>query len=400
MINYLLMHKNKRLLAFSLDDDLSVIGHTINEAEQKHLPLSYGANIHRWLHDRTIPATRQGLSNHIPTVDTFALMLDNLGLSLTDGYWLNPVGSGYTWESVNLYSNAFRDPIPLDLESTFVSIANKTNFIPSASLRGDLQKKWLIDKDGIRIIVKGNYSDTCVQSISEVLASDIYSRQSYQIEFAPYSFLEIESNGKKIVGCKCPNFTTEDLEFIPAIDIVNSMKCPNDKNYFQFYLELLEQHDIDCREFYDMMLMVDFVISNTDRHFNNFGILRDSNTLQWVKPAPVFDSGNSMFYNLAHVPTGANLLDIAVTSFYKKEVKLLSQVKNRGLLKIAELPTVEYVFALLGTDDTLDQNRKEALVEAYKTKIAFLDDFQNGADIWSYDYLRELKQSAKTISAF
>ena len=45
----------------------------------------------------------------------------------------------------------------------------------------------------------------------------------------------------------------------------------------------------------DYMLFMDFIISNTDRHWNNFGIIRDAETLKFKRLAPIFDSGNSFF---------------------------------------------------------------------------------------------------------
>ena len=37
--------------------------------------------------------------------------------------------------------------------------------------------------------------------------------------------------------------------------------------------------------------MTDFVLTNTDWHLNNFGVLRDSKTLKFIGIAPIFDSG-------------------------------------------------------------------------------------------------------------
>ena len=45
--------------------------------------------------------------------------------------------------------------------------------------------------------------------------------------------------------------------------------------------------------------MTDYLFSNVDRHLNNIGILRDPNSLKFIDFAPIFDSGNSMFYNMS-----------------------------------------------------------------------------------------------------
>jgi len=43
-------------------------------------------------------------------------------------------------------------------------------------------------------------------------------------------------------------------------------------------------------------MVLDYLILNHDRHFKNFGILRNSQTLNSVEAAPIFDSGSSLFY--------------------------------------------------------------------------------------------------------
>lgn len=46
------------------------------------------------------------------------------------------------------------------------------------------------------------------------------------------------------------------------------------------------------------MIVLDYIIANDDRHLNNFGLLRDTETLEWLGPAPVYDCGASLGYNL------------------------------------------------------------------------------------------------------
>lgn len=99
------------------------------------------------------------------------------------------------------------------------TIAYKTNFVPSSSLKGDLAKKWMIDSNEDRFLVKGSYLQNALQSVSEVLATAMYS--VCDINFVEYDFTRVSCNGEKKLGCKCKNFTSLNAEFIPAIDIVN-----------------------------------------------------------------------------------------------------------------------------------------------------------------------------------
>ena len=43
------------------------------------------------------------------------------------------------------------------------------------------------------------------------------------------------------------------------------------------------------------MLVFDALIYNEDRHFGNFGVLRDNHTGSIIAPAPIFDNGLSLF---------------------------------------------------------------------------------------------------------
>lgn len=60
------------------------------------------------------------------------------------------------------------------------------------------------------------------------------------------------------------------------------------------------------------MLVFDSVIYNEDRHFGNFGVLRDNHTGQIISPAPIFDNGLSLF-NFAMPDDFKNLKEYAKT---------------------------------------------------------------------------------------
>ena len=392
MKRYYLMHKNLKVAGFTVDttsqfvDEIKI---SSNEKTRLHLPISIKTEngLKEWLQNRGIPVSRHGLSSDLRELrlhSPFTLMLNNFGLSLTDSYWIKEINDERDWTSTNLFINNFKSTYNLDLRSDKKSIAGKTNFTPNASLKGDLKKKWIIDQNGTRRLVKGNYSSSCRQSLCEVLATELHRLQG-KITYTPYSLINISSDNQNIIGCECPNFTDIDTEFIPAIDVVESTKKPNDISWYEFYIRLCESNGVDLRYFMEYQILTDFVISNSDRHLNNFGVLRNSDTLQWLRPAPIFDSGNSMFYKSQYIPIDKALLKLEVTSFLSREVQLLRYVTNRGLIDISKLPSTDYVYSLLSKDIYKDEV-SDRLVKAYLKKIKFLSDFQNGADIWSYNY--------------
>ena len=399
-MEYILMHENKRLCKLNVTHgritELSIIANNIYAS---YIPyVSYTKKLEdqleNWIYNRGIPVTRDGIKRDLRNRDEiFEYMLENLGLSLTDHYWICPINKEYTWENVNLYNNDFKSSYSLDTDKGMQSIAGKTNFVPSASLKGDLKKKWIIDKNGVRRLVKGNYGKSCRQSIAEVFASEIHKGQG-KIHYTPYSLIRISSNGQVITGCECPNFTNLGTEFISAHDIVESFKKYNNTNYYEAYISYCVLHGIPeqvMRSFMEYEILTDFIITNTDRHLNNFGVLRDSRSLKFICPAPIFDSGNSLFYNSVYVPVKSGLLDINVTSFKEKEIQLLKYIKNPSLVDLRLLPSDNDLYNRLCIDNVKDYEEFERVVRAYREKIKILNDFQNGAKVYEYTYIKGYK---------
>lgn len=54
------------------------------------------------------------------------------------------------------------------------------------------------------------------------------------------------------------------------------------------YVNLCEEHGIkNIRHSLDEMLVIDYIVANEDRHFNNFGVIRNAETLEWLSAAPI-----------------------------------------------------------------------------------------------------------------
>jgi hypothetical protein len=135
--------------------------------------------------------------------------------------------------------------------------------------------------------------------------------------------------------------------------------------------------------FMDYQIMTDYLLSNVDRHMNNIAIVRNPDTLELKGFAPIYDSGNSMFYNIPYEQIDkVHLDDIKTHSFLEKEVRLLSYVQNR---KAVDLDKVEMNFGIYEKDLSEHQIRIPKLQELYNKKVAKLRAFQEGKDIWKTD---------------
>lgn len=362
--------------------------------EEKHSSIDYQKILSDWWKKRAVPATRKGLPVALSLLNkqsTGQLLVDNLGLSLSDHYWIKPANSEIQWSNVNMYDNNFCDVIGdfqfTNDESELLSLCHKTIFIPSASMQGELKKKWIIDEKGNRALIKGNYDGNIQQSINEVFISNLHQKQN-AFDYTLYNYVNIDIENGKTVGCICNNFTNSKLEFVPAIDICGARHQKNDESVFAQFVDVCCKNGLDktyVENFLQYQILIDFITTNTDRHFSNFGVLRDSDTLEYKMMAPIFDNGNSMLWNQSGALS--NYLDVAVSSFSKKEVNLLKYVKNKDLVNTAKLPTSQDVYEKYSLDGYISEKKKQIILDTYNNKCELYNMFLNGYDLSKEAYL-------------
>lgn len=140
----------------------------------------------------------------------------------------------------------------------------------------------------------------------------------------------------------------------------------------------------EIRNFMDYQTLTDFIISNTDEHLGNFGILRDSNTMKYLGPAPIYDSGNSMFFRDSSVShSRLSLLQQSITGFYDSEEKMMKNIKNRRLVNMELLPTMDETISLY-TSYGFPEERAITIANNYALKVDMAYEFENGASISMY----------------
>ena len=120
-------------------------------------------------------------------------------------------------------------------------------------------------------------------------------------------------------------------------------------------------------------ILTDFVLTNTDRHLNNFGVLRDSRTLKFIRMAPIFDSGNSMFWDAPRLPERSDCTEITVNSFRKTEAELLKLVTDRSRVRMDLLPCWNEIAELYAKDDSIAF--VDSILTGYEKKKALLEQF-------------------------
>lgn len=80
--------------------------------------------------------------------------------------------------------------------------------------------------------------------------------------------------------------TDQFTEFVPAYALLCSSKRPSDLGLHGFYVGTCAAHGLEVREDIEKMLTIDYLMANFDRHWNNFGILIDTESREWLRAAP------------------------------------------------------------------------------------------------------------------
>jgi len=387
---YFLMHKDIKVCLMEIDDEGNIKNVRRNEAATAHFPLGGQMNnmkFHEWWKDRAIPKTRHGAKTALQRlgyVSTNSALVNNLALSLSDCYWIQPRGEELTWKDTNLFTNEFVDTFgEITLNRDHVIDVRKETKFNCATSQGELQKKWCIDKEGRRYMIKGNYGQSYQQSLNEIFATKLHEQQGFK-NYTPYSLVRLQVDGDmEGLGCLCYDFCSEELECISAWELLQTMKIKQNESYYYPLKKVCIELGMSEQSFHDFMdyqIMTDYLISNTDRHMNNIAIMRNPDTLEILGFAPIFDSGNSMFYNVPYENLSKIKFDeIKTHSFVERECKLLQYVRNRSLVDVER---AKMDFTIYESDIVERHIRIPKLQQLYQRKLEYLEAFQRGKDIW------------------
>lgn len=292
-LNYILMHKDIPVVQLKLDKNTGSISRLGELYSKGHLPLGTSAtdriSLNRWWTNRSIPNSRIGLKYalivlKIPTPEL--LMRASYGLSLSDQYWICPEYTSIKWQEINFFTNDFSQDVGEVLFYSKKPGKSSNLMSPDNVTNGWLRKKWEII-NGKRFLIKGGNQEP----LNEVIASNLM-RRTTSVNFVPYYLM---TEGGKPYSL-CENFITPNTEFITACSIFKTQKKKNHISYYQHFLNCCEALGIpNYQDSLNKMLTIDYIIANTDRHLNNFGAIRNADTLEWIGMAPIFDSGTSLW---------------------------------------------------------------------------------------------------------
>ncbi|MEE1182073.1 MAG: excisionase [Treponema sp.] len=386
-MKYTLCHKDIPVIRFESYDGIIFKNPEIL-SEEHVMPCCFDRNgkfsmddFKEWWLDRAVPLSRKNIRERLHFLNVLSnrsLIAKSMGLSLSDHYWMKTERQeDLSWHEVNFFENEFSGTVGDILFGNHpdAPVSEKDWSSPDITLNGYLNKKWFIDEKGTRVMMKGCSSPQQQEPFNEVLGSLVCGRLG--IEHVPYRIMN--ANGDFYSACPC--LTTKDVELVPAWSVIATRRKSNSASYFDHLLDCCRESgmkDTDkIRDGIGNMIAMDFIISNVDRHYNNFGFLRNSGTLEWLGLAPVFDCDHSMFKeNCMYDFKIMNPFSSKYTSakpFATRQYEQLKRIACRcdlSRLNTEKLAGIEDdLYALLSENPRIEEEPRDILCSILKSRV-------------------------------
>lgn len=379
-MQYILMNKNTPVLAFTYDEETHNIINIDNVYNANYAPvgiIDYKTGIskkelNKWWSSRAIPASRSKIREILEEMhisSSMELLEKCMGLSLSDQYWIKEKNTNVTWDDVNFFTNDFSSDMGKILLREINYSQDLDLFSPDNSSDGNLKKKWII-LNNKRYLIKGGGTFN-QEPFNEVIATALYKRILNEEEYVPYTLFK-ENN---TYYSSCPNMIDSNTELIPADYIDKLTKSKGSDSLYKHYIDILNTLNIpNAQESIDKMLVCDYILANYDRHYRNFGVIRNVDNLEYVKVAPLFDNGSSLWANTPNTRIGEEYKSKPFVSDAYKQVKL---VKNLDWLDLNKLDGfTDEVRDILKINSDIDDDRIEKIIGEIDKRIAKIKDLK------------------------
>lgn len=233
-----------------------------------------------YLHNRSLSIHRSNAkiilnSLHIPQSDDDStvtkMMIMCKALSVSDDYWITNSPSE-KWADVNVRDN------PLHEVLSQLSLCGKSPLTITGHIRtpeltgqGSYAKAWF--RENKELFLYKASTDGNLESEIEAEVSNILDYTN--VPHVKYKFVEKEERR----CCRCKNMSSSEKSMASAIEV---MKWCNhtDRNFDKFVLKQ------DSENFYKT-LIADYLISNADRHIENWGFFMNNTTGKLLKMHPL-----------------------------------------------------------------------------------------------------------------
>lgn len=283
-------------------------------------------NADLWLETRAIDSHRANSrllkkALRLAERDDISTVLHVNGATITDNYWIRPVGSSLTCEDVRFTDDYFSSlALHGDYNSFNRAAGSRRSKTPELTNVGSFEKCWKL-RDGRWWLYK--------KATHDELFSELFV---YELGVALGMSMAVYERGD---GCiRSLDFTDgASVNFEPASSFMG-----DNEDYFDVVRALVTLC-ADAIPDYIRLIFLDTLCANPDRHTGNFGLLRDTETGALLGLAPGYD------HNMALIsrgyPSGSGADDLLITLFrdlleanptYRRYLPTLSEETVRAVI--------------------------------------------------------------------
>ena len=273
---------------------------TVVNADLIPMYLNYNQDADRWLASRAIDHRRPNsrlLKKALRLVekDDISSVIHVNGAKITDNYWIRELGSELTYSDVKFSDDYFSNLALKGNYDSFNRAANsKRSKTPELTNVGSFEKCWKL-RDGKWWMYKKASHD---EMFSELFV--------YELGCALGMNMAVYQRGEACI--KSLDFTeAARVNFEPASTFMG-----DNEDYIDV-VKALEKICPNAIPDYIRMIFMDTICANPDRHTNNFGLLRDTQTGELIGFAPNYD--NNMALISRGYPSKSGSKDMLISLF-------------------------------------------------------------------------------------
>ena len=261
------------------------------------------------------------------------------------------------YSKINYFTNYYSKDIGDMVFSPWLITKKKIdNRSPDLTTNGILKKRWKQKNDFSSMLIKAGSKATHQEPLSEVLVS-VLAEKMPNFSCVKYD-LWIEGT---TMCSKCDNFITMDTMLVPAHYLYFLEPKSEGENTVTHLLKMCEKYDVPNAESHlKTMLALDTITGNEDRNLGNIGYIMNVNTMKFIGPAPMFDSGNAYW--------SSGNINNAVKSkeFGDVEAKNLKEFRKQGafLFLNEDKSYIEGYKKLINSYPCITDEKKEKLISA------------------------------------
>ena len=314
--------------------------------------------LERWLDDRMVDTHRSHSRRLFKALrmranaDISELITVGHGVSITDNWWIQRIDESLDYRSLKQYNEGLAD---IALFGASDSQKNDLSGYRELGTVGSFEKAWRF-LNGKWYMYK--------QGSTQELISEYYAYQFLKAMGVQTAEYQIQRTVSKETGLELVCIITEDFTNNAAVDFEPFCNYYSNREESEYILSRLPEL---LHQSYVMMLFYDALLFNGDRHNQNVGFLRSSETGDILCLAPYFD------FNLSLAATGIPRIDtdkgnVFTRDFLENDIcrsTLQKNLPNRALVERAIAKATDETRAVFSKEPFRYQLFEDYILQTY-----------------------------------